>query len=142
MQSKILTEGKVVGDKIKEFENDWTANKPVAGKRKLSGVIKPDFLLGSIKYQTALETLRIFEGRMARLKDEHDRVRKAKAALDLEQHAEEDRLQPIEEEMADLKGVWTELANTWAEIDALKETPWSAVVPRKVIELKKYLSLC
>lgn len=29
-------------------------------------------------------------------------------------------------------GVWTELSNSWAEIDALKETPWSAVVPRKV----------
>jgi hypothetical protein len=63
-------------------------------------------LLGSIKYTAAIEVLRIFEGRLTRLKDEHDRVRKAKAALDLEQHAEDDRLQPIEEEMQDLKGVF------------------------------------
>jgi hypothetical protein len=31
LQSKILAEGKVVGDKIKELIDDWTANKPVAG---------------------------------------------------------------------------------------------------------------
>lgn len=49
--------------------------------------------------------LRIFEGRIARLKEEQERVRKAKAALDLE-HGDDDRLQPIEEEMADLKGTF------------------------------------
>lgn len=80
-----------MGDKIKEFVDEWTANKPVAG---------------SIKYTQALETLKIFEGRITRLKDEHERVRKAKAALDLEQHAEDDRLQPIEEEMQDLKSIF------------------------------------
>ena len=31
LQAKILTEGKVVGDKIKELIDDWTVNKPVAG---------------------------------------------------------------------------------------------------------------
>lgn len=64
-----------------------------------------NIVIGSIKYNQAIEVLRIFEGRLTRLKDEHDRVRKAKAALDLEQHAEDDRLQPIEEEMQDLKSI-------------------------------------
>ncbi len=61
------------------------------------------FFVGSIKYSAAIEVLRIFEGRVARVKDEYERVRKAKAALDLEQQSEDDRLQPIEEEMQDLK---------------------------------------
>ena len=77
--------------------------------------------------------MKVFETRITRLKDEHERIRKAQAALDLNTRGEDERFAPIEEEMQDLKGVWVELANTWGEIDQLKETPWSAVVPRKVL---------
>jgi hypothetical protein len=56
-----------------------------------------------IKYTSALESLRIFEGRVQRIKEEYERVCKAKAALDLA-HQPDDRLQPVEEELQDLKG--------------------------------------
>lgn len=36
------------------------------------------------------------------------------------------------EELADLKGVWSELARIWEQIDELKEKPWLSVAPRKV----------
>ncbi|GAM24388.1 hypothetical protein SAMD00019534_075630 [Acytostelium subglobosum LB1] len=119
LQAKILAESKSISDRIKEFVDDWTNSKP---------------LQGNIKHSTALETIKIFEGRLVRLREEHDRLRKAKAALDLEQGpaGEDDRLAPVEEEMQDLKAVWVELAATWHEIDNLRETSWSAVVPRKV----------
>lgn len=118
LQTKIFAEIKVVEDKIKELCDDWNTNKPIAG---------------SIKHTTALEIVKVFETRINRLKEEYDRVRKAQQALDLDVKGGEDsRLGPIEEEMQDLKGVWTELANTWAEIDQLKETPWTAVAPRKI----------
>ena len=36
------------------------------------------------------------------------------------------------EELTDLKGVWSELARIWEQIDELKEKPWLSVAPRKV----------
>ncbi|KAM9964742.1 hypothetical protein ACTFIW_004524 [Dictyostelium discoideum] len=122
LQAKILQESKSINDRIKDFIDEWTANKP---------------LQGSIKHSTALETLKIFEGRLIRLREESDRLSKAKQALDLtdttgSSSSDQDRLVPVEEEIQDLKAVWVELSNTWQEIDSLKETAWSAIIPRKV----------
>jgi dynein heavy chain 1 len=36
------------------------------------------------------------------------------------------------EELQDLKGVWSELARIWEQIDEMKEKPWLSVQPRKV----------
>lgn len=44
----------------------------------------------------------------------------------------EDRMQVALEELTDLKGVWTELAKIWEQIDDLKERPWISIQPRKV----------
>ena len=85
-----------------------------------------------MKYTAALETLKIFEGRVGRLKGEYERVHKAKEALDLQQGLVENQLAPIEEEIQDLNSVWVELSATWKEIDTLKETMWTAIVPRKI----------
>ncbi|EGG20698.1 cytoplasmic dynein heavy chain [Cavenderia fasciculata] len=121
LQAKILAESKSISDRIREFAEDWSNNKPLAG---------------SLKHAQALETIRVFESRMIRLRDENNRLQKAKQALDLVDQtggsSDEERLQPVEEEMQDLKAVWSELAATWGEIDTLRETAWSAVVPRKV----------
>src|SRR5262249_47044672 len=116
LQMKIIAEGKLVEEKIKQFIEDWNTSKPLAGTNK---------------FTDALETLTIFEGRVARLKEESGRIVKAKEALNLE-ISKDDQLKPIEEEMLDLKGVWSELANVWQDVESLKETPWTAVVPRKV----------
>ena len=43
-----------------------------------------------------------------------------------------ERMQVALEELADLKGVWSELARIWEQIDELKEKPWLSVAPRKV----------
>eukprot|EP01133_Synstelium_polycarpum_P001082 gene1082-1226_t len=119
LQAKILAESKAIADRIKEFIDDWTANKPLAG---------------SIKHSAALETIKIFEGRLVRVRGDNERLSKAKAALDLEASTggSDDRLAPVEEEMQDLKAVWVELSATWHEIDNMRDTAWSAVVPRKV----------
>lgn len=44
----------------------------------------------------------------------------------------QERMQVALEELADLKGVWSELARVWEQIDELKEKPWLSVAPRKV----------
>jgi len=86
-------------------------------------------LQGSIKAETAINTLGVFEGRLSRLTEEYDLVCRAKEALDLE-HTRDDRLQPVTEELRDLKAVWTALSGTWGRIAQLREILWSIVQVR------------
>lgn len=117
LQKKIMEEEKAVEQKIKLLASEWNTSKPISG---------------TIKYTVALETLKIFDGRANRLKGEFERVRKAKEALNLEQGLWEDSLKPIEEEIVDLTYVWNELSSSWKQIEQLKETAWSAIMPRKI----------
>ncbi|KAK3805063.1 MAG: dynein heavy chain [Linnemannia elongata] len=116
LQMKIVTEDKAVEQKISEILLDWEKNKPVQGN------IKPDI---------ATNTLNIFEGRVTRVKEEFDMVCRAKEALDLDLSTD-DRLEPVLEELRDLKSVWSSLAKIWQSIFEIKDTLWSTVVPRKI----------
>lgn len=88
-------------------------------------------LQGSIKAETAIDTLIVFEGRLNRLIEEYDLVCRAKEALNLE-HISNERLQPVTEELRDLKAVWTALSGIWGRLAQLHEMPWTAVQPRKL----------
>ncbi|CAI2172645.1 16667_t:CDS:10, partial [Funneliformis geosporum] len=116
LQMKIVTEDKVVEDKIKKIVADWDETKPIQGN------IKPDI---------ATNTLTIFEGRVTRLKEEYDMVCRAKEALDMALTSE-DRLDPVLEELRDLKSVWNSLSKVWQSINELKDQAWSSAVPRKI----------
>ncbi|OCF56381.1 dynein heavy chain 1, cytosolic [Kwoniella mangroviensis CBS 10435] len=116
LQLKIVAEDKVIDGRIGDFITEWESNKP---------------LQGSIKAETAINTLNVFEGRLTRLTEEYDLVCRAKEALDLE-HTKDDRLQPVTEELRDLKAVWTALSGIWGRLAQLRETLWSAVQPRKL----------
>jgi dynein heavy chain 1 len=115
---KIIAEDKVIEEKIRALVSEWESNKPVQGD------IKPDI---------ATNTLNIFEGRVTRSKDEYDALCRAKEALDLELTSD-NRLEPVLEELRDLKSVWSALANVWQSIYEIKDTLWTSVVPRKVRE--------
>lgn len=86
---------------------------------------------GSIRADTALNTINVFEGRLNRVQEEYDLVCRAKEALDLEliRHT---RLEPIFEELRDLKGVWTALSGIWSQVNELREMSWATVQPRKL----------
>lgn len=116
LQLKIVAEDKVIDQRIRDFIAEWEENKP---------------LQGSIKAETAINTLNVFEGRLARLLEEYNLVCRAKEALDLE-HANDDRLQPVNEELRDLKAVWTALSGIWGRLAQLRETLWTAVQVRYV----------
>ncbi|WVQ81477.1 hypothetical protein IAT38_003601 [Cryptococcus sp. DSM 104549] len=116
LQLKIVAEDKVIDQRIRDFIAEWEENKP---------------LQGSIKAETAINTLNVFEGRLTRLLEEYDLVCRAKEALDLE-HTKDDRLQPVNEELRDLKAVWTALSGIWGRLAQLRETLWSALQPRKL----------
>ena len=94
------------------------------------------FLQGNMRPDEATKALAIFEGKFTRLKEERDNVSKAKEALELAEPGvvspSEERMQVGLEELQDLKGVWTELAKIWEQIDELKEKTWLSVQPRKL----------
>ena len=86
-------------------------------------------LQGGIKAESAINTLNVFEGRLTRLSEDYTLVCRAKEALNLE-HTKDDRLDPVTEEMRDLKAVWTALSGIWARLYQLRETLWSASLVR------------
>ncbi|KAL7421138.1 dynein heavy chain [Cryptotrichosporon argae] len=116
LQLKIVAEDQVVDRRVRDFIVEWEAGKP---------------LQGNVKADVAINTLNVFEGRLNQLLEDYDLVCRAKEALDLE-HTKDDRLQPVAEEVRDLKAVWTALTGVWARLGQLRETLWSAVQPRKI----------
>ncbi|KAM0751755.1 hypothetical protein T439DRAFT_218203 [Meredithblackwellia eburnea MCA 4105] len=116
LQIKIVAEDKIVNNKIQEIVAEWETNKPIQG---------------SLKADAAMNAIAVFEGRVNRLKEEYDGVSRAKEALDLEL-VRDDRLEPVFEEIRDLKAVWTALSGVWAQISELRDTLWSSIQPRKL----------
>lgn len=119
LQAKIMSEDKVVEGKTNTFLAEWEKEKPV----------KAD-----LKPSEALRQLLLFETRYTKLRDERGNVSRAKEALEMAgvSSETEDRFQVALEELQDLKGVWSELARIWEQIDEVKETPWLSVQPRKI----------
>lgn len=103
-------------NKITDILQEWELSRPVQG---------------SLRADTALNTINVFEGKVTRIQDEYDLVCRAKEALDLEL-VRHNRLEPVLEELRDLKAVWTALSGIWSQISELRDTPWSSVQPRKV----------
>ena len=86
---------------------------------------------GSVRADTALNTINIFETKLTKLQEDYELVCRAKEALDLEliRHT---RLEPVFEELRDLKAVWTALSGIWNQIGELRELSWATVQPRKL----------
>lgn len=116
LQLKIVAEDKIVENKINDIIQEWEQTRPVQG---------------STRADTALNTISVFEGKLNRVQEEYDLVCRAKEALDLEliRHT---RLEPILEELRDLKAVWTALSGIWNQIGELREMTWATVQPRKL----------
>lgn len=116
MQLKIVAEDKIIENKINDVLQEWSQTRPVQG---------------SLRADTALNTISVFEGKLNRIQEEYDLVCRAKEALDLEliRHT---RLDPVFEELKDLKAVWTALSGIWNQIAELREIPWGTVQPRKL----------
>lgn len=124
LQVKIVAEDKAVEARTADFFGEWEKLKPVEG---------------STRPVDALRQLQTFETKFAKLKEERDNVTKAKEALELQEPggvaSSEDRMMVVAEEMQDLRGVWSELRNIWAQVDELREKPWLSVQPRKLRQL-------
>lgn len=111
-----MAEDKIVENKINDILLEWEQTRPVQG---------------SLRADTAMNTINVFEGKLTRVQEEYDLVCRAKEALDLEltRHT---RLEPVFDELRDLKAVWTALSGVWSQIGELREMSWSTVQPRKL----------
>ncbi|KAH8923510.1 hypothetical protein BT69DRAFT_1319504 [Atractiella rhizophila] len=116
LQMKIVAEDQIVAKRIGEIVGEWDQNKPIQG---------------SLSAANAMNIINVFEDRVTRLKEEYDMVTRAKEALSLEL-VHDERLQPVLEEISDLKAVWTALSGVWAQIGELRETSWASIQPRKL----------
>jgi dynein heavy chain 1 len=116
LQLKIVAEDKIVENKIGDILQEWEQTRPVQG---------------NMRADTAMNTINVFEGKLTRVQEEYDLVCRAKEALDLEliRHT---RLEPVFEELRDLKAVWTALSGIWSQIGELRESVWATVQPRKL----------
>ncbi|CBQ72614.1 Cytoplasmic dynein heavy chain 1 [Sporisorium reilianum SRZ2] len=116
LQMKIIAEDKIVSDKMATIISEWEQQKPIQGTLKADG---------------AMNTINVFETRVNKLAEDRALVVRAKEALDLE-HTQDDRLEPVFEELRDLKTVWTALSGTWSQLAEIRDTNWSNVQPRKL----------
>ncbi|ODQ54001.1 hypothetical protein SAICODRAFT_70683 [Saitoella complicata NRRL Y-17804] len=116
LQAKVVAEHKVVAQKISETVADWEARKPVSG---------------SINPVEATQILAFFSMKLGQLKQDYDMVARAKEALNLDLSGS-NPVDSILEEVQDFKSVWAALSTIWSSLQDLKDTQWSAVVPRKV----------
>ena len=116
LQLKIVAEDKIIENKIQDIMGEWEQTRPVQG---------------NLRADTALNTINVFETKLTRVQEEYDLVCRAKEALDLEliRHT---RLEPVVEELKDLKAVWTALSGIWSQITDLRENAWATVQPRKL----------
>ena len=74
MQHKIVAQSSVIQQRIKDIVDEWATKKPVQG---------------SLKPSDALETIRMFESNVAKLKGDYEMLKKAKETLDLEHKSDE-----------------------------------------------------
>jgi len=116
LRKKIIEEDKSLQAKVNDVQSEWSASKP---------------LRGSIPCADALGTLQVYDGRVTQLQEHMVLLAQAKQALELEVSSTTS-LELVIEEIGDLKGVWQALAEVWEKLTPIRETAWSAVIPRKV----------
>ncbi|KAJ7601593.1 dynein heavy chain, N-terminal region 2-domain-containing protein [Mycena polygramma] len=123
-----------------QLRGEWSAYNEILKRKndsiqeQLAGLqlkIVAEDKIGNMAADTAMNIINVFEGKLTRVQEEYDLVCRAKEALDLEltRHT---RLEPVFEELRDLKGVWTALSGIWSQISELKEMSWATVQPRKL----------
>lgn len=116
LQLKIVAEDKILRSRIDDAIAAWDADKPIQG---------------SLRAEDAMNAISGFELRIGGLQEQHELLSRAKESLDLEVVADT-RLEPIAEELRDLKAVWTALSGVWAQINEMRETMWATVQTRKI----------
>jgi dynein heavy chain 1 len=118
-QLKIVAEDKIVENKINDILQEWEQTRPIQE---------------NLRVDTAMNTINVFQGKLNSVQEEYDLVCRAKEALDLEL-TRYTRLEPVLEELRDLKAVWTALSGIWSQINELREMSSSVVTRHSISKL-------
>ncbi|KAF4654456.1 hypothetical protein FOZ61_008250 [Perkinsus olseni] len=79
----------------------------------------------------ALQTISVFDSRLQKVQADLSQVIKAKLVLDLD-CSNQRRLDPLREDVSNLRAVWEGLGGVHHKLSDISDTPWPAVVPKKV----------
>lgn len=115
IQARILAEEKVILEKVREIETIWNAKKPYKADSTTD----------------ALNTLVMVEGMVKRSKDEYVKNCRAKEMLDME-FSDPNKLDSLEEDIRDLKEVWSSLNIIWSKMEKYRDTPFVAIIPDRI----------
>jgi dynein heavy chain 1 len=119
IQARLNAESNVINKSIQELDLFWEKSKP----------FKAD------SPSDALTSLSIAENMLKRVKEDFIKNCKAREMLGME-FSDPNKLDPIEEDIKDLKEVWTSLNVVWTKIEKFRDTPFIAIIPDKIkIEL-------
>lgn len=116
LRNLLIQKEKHIDENVTHLFADWAAQKPVQG---------------NIKPSLAIETIKTFDDQLQKLSTELDQTTEVKKALGMAKGNTE-MLTPLREEMNGLKSVWTEIHGMYEHVENMKETPWNAVVPKKI----------
>eukprot|EP01053_Blabericola_migrator_P008291 Blabericola_migrator_1__8290@NODE_42_length_17171_cov_64_374065_g38_i0_p1_GENE_NODE_42_length_17171_cov_64_374065_g38_i0NODE_42_length_17171_cov_64_374065_g38_i0_p1_ORF_typecomplete_len4774_score977_70AAA_6/PF12774_7/1_1e148AAA_6/PF12774_7/8_3e02AAA_6/PF12774_7/17DHC_N2/PF08393_13/2_5e03DHC_N2/PF08393_13/7_2e118AAA_8/PF12780_7/1_4e03AAA_8/PF12780_7/1_4e03AAA_8/PF12780_7/27AAA_8/PF12780_7/8_4e92DHC_N1/PF08385_12/1_5e89DHC_N1/PF08385_12/65DHC_N1/PF08385_12/1_8e03DHC_N1/PF08385_12/2_2e02DHC_N1/PF08 len=106
---------------LEEVQEDWKSTKPVGGETDPQG---------------AMKTLEITESKMQMITERFETLNVAKLSLGLPAGQKPVAFDPriLQEEVSNLKVVWSELGNLHSSVVELKSTAWASVVPKKLRE--------
>ncbi len=115
IQARIISEEKVILEKVKEIENFWNTKKPYKADNTID----------------AINILDMAEGMVKRIKEDYVKNCKAKEMLEME-FSDPNKLNDLEDDIKDLKEVWVSLNNIWNKMEKHRDTPFIAVIPEKI----------
>lgn len=116
LKSLLMQREKQTEENITTLYAEWASQKPVQG---------------SMKPSTAMEVLTAFQQRLTSVTEEYDQLGTVKASMNMEVGNPE-ALVPLSDEIDGLRLVWSEINSVYSKLEELKETPWTAVVAKKV----------
>lgn len=120
IQEKVSAEEIVIEQQIKDAQKEWKEKKAKSLEEKTNPK-------GMINFLTSMQKI------IQKLKEQWVGVCQAKELLDMDL-SDPTRLDDTEEDIGNLKEVWVELSKVWAQVEALKETLFTAVQPKKIKE--------
>jgi dynein cytoplasmic 1 heavy chain len=121
IQAQLNAEEVRLNDCVKQTVSDWKSQRPVQG---------------DLDHLQVTHTLDVFNTRVKKIDDEIERLNRAKRALEMTiKH--EDRLDPVREELGNLREVWSELSKSWKALDQLHDALFSEL---QASELRKRLT--
>lgn len=116
LRSVLVQKDKQLEENITQLYSEWSSQKPVQG---------------SLKPTNAMQVIKEFDERLQLLQEQHSQLVQLKKSLHMEV-GDVETLAPLQEEMGSLKDVWVQINTVHSRVEALKETLWTAVEPKKI----------